>query len=189
MEASTFKWFSSTRFNMKNLELNHLKTKLLFAQGITNELAASFDQSQIKKMIPHREPFLMVDNVELVNLELRLIQATRRIDPKDPVFGGHFPGNPVYPGVLQQESMFQTALILMHFLLNETVIPPAEEQVTNAVGTRIYDVFHLSAVRPDDLMTIRCCMVEYDSLIATAIVQIAVNELIVTVGKGEFFVF
>jgi len=175
--------------HMRNLELNHLKTKLLFGPDVANQLDASFDQGQIKKTIPHREPFLMVDNVELVNLELRLIRATRRIDPKDPVFGGHFPGNPVYPGVLQQESMFQTALILMHFLLNETVIPPAEELVTNAVGTRIYDIFHLSAVRPDDLMTIRCCMAEYDSLIATAVVQITVNEQIVTVGKGEFFVF
>lgn len=174
---------------MENLELARLKTELLFARDAENQLDASFGQGQIKKMIPHREPFLMVDNVELVNLELRLIQATRRIDSKDPVFNGHFPGNPVYPGVLQQESMFQTALILMHFLLNETVIPPAEEQVTNAVGTRIYDVFHLSAVRPDDLMTIRCCIAEYDSLIATAIVQITVNEQIVTVGKGEFFVF
>ncbi|WP_061542280.1 3-hydroxyacyl-ACP dehydratase FabZ family protein [Collimonas fungivorans] len=174
---------------MKNLELNRLKTQLLFAQDAANQLDASLDQSQIKKMIPHRAPFLMVDNVELINLELRLIQATRWIDPKDPVFEGHFPNNPIYPGVLQQESMFQTALILMYFLLNETVVPPLEEQVTNAVGTRIYDVFHLSAVRPDDLMTIRCCIAEYDSLVATAIVQIAVNQQIVTVGKGEFFVF
>ncbi|MFJ2990997.1 3-hydroxyacyl-ACP dehydratase FabZ family protein [Collimonas sp. NPDC087041] len=175
--------------NMGNLELNHLKTKLLFVSDVANQLDASFGQGQIKKTIPHREPFLMVDKVELVNLEFRLIRATRRIDPEDPVFGGHFPSNPLYPGVLQQECMFQTALILMYFLLNETVIPPAEELVTNAVGTRIYEVFHLSAVRPGDLMTIRCHIVEYDPLIATAIAQIAVNEQIVTVGKGEFFVF
>ncbi|MES2264398.1 MAG: 3-hydroxyacyl-ACP dehydratase FabZ family protein [Pseudomonadota bacterium] len=173
---------------MQNLELNQLKTKLMFLPDVVNELDSSFGQGVIKKMIPHREPFLLVDNVDLVNLELRLIQATRRIDPEDPVFAGHFPGNPIYPGVLQQESMFQTALILMHFLLNETVVPPADEQVTNAVGTRIYDVYHLAAVRPGDLMTIRCCITEYDSLVATAVVQITVNDQIVTIGKGEFFV-
>lgn len=174
---------------MKNTELNNLKTKLLFTHDVTNELNTSFGQDVIKKMIPHREPFLMVDSVELVNLELRLIQAIRRIDEKDPVFDGHFPNDPIYPGVLQQESMFQTALILMYFLLNETAIPPAEEKIINAVGTRVYDVFHLSAVRPGELMTIRCCITEYDSFIATAIVQITVNDQIVTVGKGEFYVF
>ncbi|WP_049608924.1 3-hydroxyacyl-ACP dehydratase FabZ family protein [Yersinia pekkanenii] len=174
---------------MKNTELNHLKTKLLFTHDVTNELNTSFGQDIIKKMIPHREPFLMVDNVELINIELRLIQAIRRVDEKDPVFAGHFPNDPIYPGVLQQEVMFQTALILMYFLLNETAIPPVEDNITNAVGTRVYDVFHLSAVRPGELMTIRCCITEYDTFIATAIVQITVNDQIVTVGKGEFHVF
>ncbi|WP_038834596.1 3-hydroxyacyl-ACP dehydratase FabZ family protein [Yersinia pseudotuberculosis] len=174
---------------MKNTELNFLKTNFLFNQDITNELNTSFGQDIIKKMIPHREPFLMVDNVELINIECRLIKAIRRVDEKDPVFGGHFPNDPIYPGVLQQESMFQTALILMYFLLNEMAIPPAEENIIHAVGTRVYDVFHLSAVRPGELMTIRCCITEYDTFLATAIVQITVNDQIVTVGKGEFHVF
>lgn len=77
----------------------------------------------------------------------------------------------------------------MYFLLNETAIPPAEENIIHAVGTRVYDVFHLSAVRPGELMTIRCCITEYDTFLATAIVQITVNDQIVTVGKGEFHVF
>lgn len=76
---------------MKNTELNFLKTNFLFNQDITNELNTSFGQDIIKKMIPHREPFLMVDNVELINIECRLIKAIRRVDEKDPVFGGHFP--------------------------------------------------------------------------------------------------
>lgn len=174
--------------DLGKIKLNQLKTDLLFSNNVFNELMQTLDQRQIKKMIPHREPFLLVDNVELVNLQLRLIKATRKIDKEDPVFRGHFPDYPVYPGVLQQESMFQTALILLYFLLNETAEPPVEEQVTNAVGTRIYDVFHLSAVHPGDLMTIRCGIIEYDSLIATAIVQITVNDKIVTIGKGEFCV-
>ncbi|WP_413726875.1 3-hydroxyacyl-ACP dehydratase FabZ family protein [Sodalis sp. RH16] len=139
-------------------------------------------------MIPHRQPFLLVDSVELINLKRRLIKTTRKIDEQDPVFRGHFPHHPVYPGVLQQESMFQSALILLYCLLNETTEPLQNEQVTNAVGTRIYDVFHLCAVLPGDLMTIRCGITEYDALIATAIVQITVNNNIVTIGKGEFCV-
>ncbi len=170
------------------IQLARLKSKLLFSENVANELTQPLDQRQIMKMIPHRAPFLLVDRVELLNLELRLIKSTRKVDADDPVFQGHFPGNPVYPGVLQQESMFQSALILMYFLLNKTAIPPLDEQVTNAVGTRVYDVFHLAVVRPGDEMTIRCVITEYDSLIVTAIVQITVSDKVVTIGKGEFCV-
>lgn len=171
-----------------DIQLERLKSDLLFSQGVANELTQPLDQRQIMKMIPHRAPFLLVDSVELVNLELKLIKSTRKIDADDPVFKGHFPDNPIYPGVLQQESMFQSALILMYFLLNNTATPPLDEQVTNAVGTRIYDVFHLAAVRPGDEMTIRCVITEYDSLIVTAVVQITVSDKVVTIGKGEFCV-
>ncbi|MBC3215887.1 beta-hydroxyacyl-ACP dehydratase [Serratia fonticola] len=171
-----------------DIQRDRLKSNLLFSDDVANELTQPLDQRQIMKMIPHRAPFLLVDRVELVNLELGLIKAARKIDVDDPVFKGHFPDNPVYPGVLQQESMFQSALILMYFLLNKTALPPLDEQVTNAVGTRVYDVFHLAAVRPGDEMTIRCAITEYDSLIVTAIVQITVSDKVVTIGKGEFCV-
>jgi 3-hydroxymyristoyl/3-hydroxydecanoyl-(acyl carrier protein) dehydratase len=170
--------------------MNHadMKSKPLFGSDVINDLDTSFDQDEIKKLIPHREPFLLVDKVTLVNRPQRLIQAERRIDALDPVFSGHFPENPIYPGVLQQESMFQTALILMYFLVNDTATLPLHPQITNAVGTRVHDVFHLHAVRPGDTMTIRGCITDYDSLLATAVVQISVGNLIVAWGKGDYCV-
>lgn len=67
---------------------------------------------RILDILPHAYPFVMIDRVvEFVNdLELR---AIKNVTINEPYFTGHFPGNPVMPGVLQVESMAQAAGILM----------------------------------------------------------------------------
>lgn len=61
--------------------------------------------------IPHRPPFLFVD--EVVELTSDRILATKRADPEADYFKGHYPGNPMMPGVLICESVFQAGAILM----------------------------------------------------------------------------
>jgi 3-hydroxymyristoyl/3-hydroxydecanoyl-(acyl carrier protein) dehydratase len=168
--------------------IGHWKTHLLFAPDVVNDLAAPFAQSYIKRLIPHRDPFLFIDEVNLVNVKHRLIRATRRVNPDDPILEGHFPGNPIYPGALQLEGMFQTALVLLYFLVNGTTSPPLEPHVTEAVGTRVYDVFHPSPVKPGDVMTMRCRIDAFDEFLVTAAVQVAVGDRVTSVGMGEFHV-
>ena len=70
------------------------------------------DKEAIKKVIPHRDPMLLVDTVEeLVPGEC--ITATFWVDPAREIFAGHFPGDPVLPGVYTVECMAQTADILL----------------------------------------------------------------------------
>ncbi len=69
------------------------------------------DQEFVKSRIPHRSPFLLVDGV--LEEEEENIKAYRDINPDDPVFQGHFPDYPVYPGVLIVEGLAQTAGILL----------------------------------------------------------------------------
>lgn len=66
----------------------------------------------IQKILPHRYPFLLVDRVtELISGE-RLV-AYKNVSANEPFFQGHFPGNPVMPGVLIVEALAQAAAILM----------------------------------------------------------------------------
>jgi len=72
----------------------------------------SLDIRRVLDTLPHRYPFVMVDRV----LEFKgddEIVALKNVTFNEPYFSGHFPGNPVMPGVLQLEAMAQTAGILM----------------------------------------------------------------------------
>ena len=70
------------------------------------------DKEAIKKVIPHRDPMLLVDTVEELVPGERAV-TTFRVDPEREIFAGHFPGDPVLPGVYTVESMAQTADILL----------------------------------------------------------------------------
>ena len=64
-----------------------------------------YDINDIEKMLPHRYPFLMVDKIMEIHEES--IVGVKNITMNEPVFTGHFPSNPVFPGVLQVEAMAQ----------------------------------------------------------------------------------
>ena len=70
-----------------------------------------FDIMQIQEMLPHRYPFLLVDKItEVKNGEF--VRGYLNVSITNAVFQGHFPGHPIYPGVLIIEGMAQTGAIL-----------------------------------------------------------------------------
>ncbi|MGH7806741.1 MAG: 3-hydroxyacyl-ACP dehydratase FabZ [Thermodesulfobacteriota bacterium] len=71
------------------------------------------DREQIKKLIPHREPFLFVDSVLEMEPGTRIV-ASKRFEPDEDFFKGHFPGVPIVPGVIIIESLAQTGAILLY---------------------------------------------------------------------------
>lgn len=77
------------------------------------------DITEVRKYLPHRYPFLLVDRVvELIEGES--IVAYKNLSVNEPFFDGHFPDQPVFPGVLLLEAMAQASGILGFKTMNKT---------------------------------------------------------------------
>ena len=70
------------------------------------------DINEIREYLPHRYPFLLVDRVTELDLEGKRIRAYKNVSINEPFFQGHFPGNPVMPGVLVVEALAQAGGLL-----------------------------------------------------------------------------
>ncbi|MBL8001052.1 MAG: bifunctional UDP-3-O-[3-hydroxymyristoyl] N-acetylglucosamine deacetylase/3-hydroxyacyl-ACP dehydratase [Flavobacteriales bacterium] len=87
-----------------------------------------YDINDIEKILPHRYPFLLVDRI--VHMDKETITGYKNITMNEPQFTGHFPGNPVMPGVLQVEAMAQVGGI---FALSQ--VPDPENYTTYFLKT------------------------------------------------------
>ena len=86
------------------------------------------DVVQIQKILPHRYPFLLVDRVVQME-EGKSIVAYKNVSISEPVFEGHFPGHPIYPGVMIIEGMAQAGGILAFESSSQEEQEAAKEKV------------------------------------------------------------
>ncbi len=118
------------------------------------------DKESVLDTIPHRPPFLFVD--EVVELEEHRIRTRVRADPEADFFKGHYPGDPVMPGVLLCECCFQAGALLVGRHLESSHSPrhaggtAADNHKTpgTAVITRIKDAKFKQIVRPGDVLDV-----------------------------------
>jgi UDP-3-O-[3-hydroxymyristoyl] N-acetylglucosamine deacetylase/3-hydroxyacyl-[acyl-carrier-protein] dehydratase len=109
------------------------------------------DINQITNTLPHRYPFLLIDKI--FQLEDDVVCGIKNVTMNEPFFQGHFPGNPVMPGVLQIEAMAQIGGILV---LN--TVPDPENYWTYFLGV---DQFKFrKMVIPGDTLVIKCVLLD-----------------------------
>ena len=79
-------------------------------------MVAIYSSKDILEILPHRFPFILVDRIVECNDKDRIV-GLKNVSANEPCFQGHFPGMPIFPGVLQLEAMAQTAGILLNKVL------------------------------------------------------------------------
>jgi 3-hydroxyacyl-[acyl-carrier-protein] dehydratase len=150
-------------------------------------IKVSFGRDTIERLIPHRDPFLLVDEITEVGLSERTIRGRRRVDAGDPVFRGHFPGQPVYPGVLQLEIIGQLALCLLYFLSAGSIAVPADAPPRNVRAVKIHLAQFLSPVGPGDELSVICRAVHLDEFTGVCSGQILRGATICSFGVSEIY--
>ena len=108
------------------------------------------DINQIAAVLPHRYPFLLIDKI--IHLDATTVTGVKNVTMNEPFFPGHFPGNPVMPGVLQIEAMAQTGGILV---LN--TVPDPENYWTYFLG--IENCRFRRMVKPGDTIIFKCQLI------------------------------
>ncbi len=109
---------------------------------------------QITELIPHRPPFLWVD--EIISCEADCITTEKLIDADLELFKGHYPENPIMPGVLLCEIIFQSGAILMAKISQQG----NREHETIPVLTRIENAKFRSPVFPGDTVQVKVTLKE-----------------------------
>ncbi|MGI9255907.1 MAG: 3-hydroxyacyl-ACP dehydratase FabZ family protein [Salinispira sp.] len=148
----------------------------------------NYSQEFIKKIIPHRSPLLFVDRLTGLNLEQGLISGERFMNPSDPVFAGHFPDLPLYPGNFVMEMIGQLALCMNYFEAQQrTDIAPDAKPIANRLIKA--QAYYLEPIYPGVTVSILAQKLFMDEYSISLIGQALVNGKVAVVTSGEALIF
>lgn len=125
-----------------------------------------YNTQEIMEILPHRHPFLLIDTIEELEPGVRAV-GRKNVTFNEPYFAGHFPGNPVMPGVLIMEALAQTGAV--------AILSLPEHRGKTAYFAGIDKAKFKQMVRPGDTL-------ELETTIICSKGPVGVGEAIATVN-------
>jgi 3-hydroxyacyl-[acyl-carrier-protein] dehydratase len=138
---------------------------------------APFGKSEIERILPHRDPFLLLDEVVELDPGSRVV-ARKTVTDAD--CAGHFPGNPIMPGVKMVEALAQAGAV--------AVLVQEENRGKLALFAGIDDVRFKRVVRPGDELTLECSLEQVRGPIGRGKARATVNGELAVRGTLTFAV-
>lgn len=133
----------------------------------------------IQKILPHRYPMLLVDKVVEMEEGKRIV-TIKNVTANEPFFQGHFPSNPIMPGVLITEALAQTGAILL--------LSMEENRGKLGVFTGINNFKFRRQVVPGDTLTLEADLIKYRHGMGKAEVRATVDGELAAGGEISFAV-
>ena len=135
----------------------------------------NFDIMKIMAVLPHRYPFLLIDRI--ISYDENEVEGRKCVTINEPFFQGHFPHDPIMPGVLIIESLAQTGAVFIATRLDD----PGKYTPYFA---RINNVKFKNPVRPGDVLVNKCRLIEFKNSVMKIEGKAYVDDKIVC--QGEF---
>lgn len=134
---------------------------------------------EIQKILPHRYPMLLIDKITEMEAGKRIV-AIKNVTANEPFFQGHFPSNPIMPGVLITEALAQTGAVLL--------LDMEENRGKLGVFTGINNFKFRRQVVPGDTLTLEADLVKYRHGMGKAEVRASVDGELAAGGEISFAV-
>ena len=129
----------------------------------------SMTTQEIMEILPHRHPFLLIDTVEEVEPGVRAV-AKKNVTFNEPFFAGHFPGNPVMPGVLMIEALAQVGAV--------AILSLEENKGKTAFFGAINNAKFKQMVLPGDRLKLECEIIKSKG-------KVGVGKAVATNAEGK----